>query len=89
MLRAERIRIATRGDAASGPGQRSVDGVVKEVEYLGAFIHYIVEADGGAELLVNQPNLGGGAAQRNFARGAEVTLSWADAACHRIGERSA
>jgi putative spermidine/putrescine transport system ATP-binding protein len=84
MLRAERIRIAARGEAA-GPGRRALDGVVKEVEYLGAFIHYIVEVGSGAELLVNQANLGEGAVQRNFARGAEVTLSWADSACHRIG----
>jgi putative spermidine/putrescine transport system ATP-binding protein len=88
MLRAERIRIAARGEAA-GPGRRAVNGVVKEVEYLGAFIHYIVEAGDGVALLVNQPNQGEGAAQRNFPRGAEVALSWADSACHRIGAGAA
>jgi putative spermidine/putrescine transport system ATP-binding protein len=72
MLRAERIRIEAR--RAGG-----VPGVVKEVEYLGAFIRYIVDVGEGVELLVNAP-------RRDFARGAEVTLSWPEDACHRIPE---
>jgi putative spermidine/putrescine transport system ATP-binding protein len=88
MLRAERIHIAARGDAG-GAGRRAVHGVVKEVEYMGAFIHYIVEVGGGVQLLVNHANLGDTATQRNFPRGAEVTLSWMDAACHRIGTGAA
>jgi putative spermidine/putrescine transport system ATP-binding protein len=62
---------------------------VKEVEYLGAFIRYIVELGEGTQLLVQQANLGGAAAGDGFARGTPVTLSWPDTACHRIGERSA
>ena len=88
MLRAERIRIGARGEAEGGPGRRALPGVVKEVEYLGASIRYIVDVGGGVELLVNHANLGDAAAQRNFARGAEVTLSWPESACHRIGERT-
>jgi putative spermidine/putrescine transport system ATP-binding protein len=82
MLRAERIRIEARRTAAPGNGERAVPGVVKEVEYLGPFIRYIVDAGDGVELLVN-------ATRRDLARGAEVTLSWPAAACHRIGEPSA
>ncbi len=75
MLRAERIAIEPR--RAGG-----VAGVVKEVEYLGAFIRYIVDAGDGVELLVN-------AARREFERVAEVTLSWPAEACHRIPEARA
>ena len=82
MLRAERIRIEARRAAAPGNGERAVPGVVKEVEYLGPFIRYTVDAGDGVELLVN-------AARRDFARGAEVTLAWPEAACHRIGEPAA
>jgi putative spermidine/putrescine transport system ATP-binding protein len=91
MLRAERIRIAARGDDLPGDGtaRRAVPGVVKEVEYMGAFIRYIVEVQGGVELLVNHANLGETAARRDFARGAEVILSWPDSACHRIGAGAA
>jgi putative spermidine/putrescine transport system ATP-binding protein len=86
MLRAERIRIVARGEGAGeSAARRSVPGVVKEVEYLGAFIRYIVDVGGGVELRVNHANLGETGLQRNFARGAEVTLSWPDSACHRIG----
>jgi putative spermidine/putrescine transport system ATP-binding protein len=72
MLRAERIRVEARRAGA-------VPGVVKEVEYLGAFIRYIVDVGEGVELLVS-------ASRRDFARGAEVTLSWPDDALHRIPE---
>jgi putative spermidine/putrescine transport system ATP-binding protein len=75
MLRAERIRIEAR--RAGG-----VPGVVKEVEYLGAFIRYIVDVGDGVELLVN-------AARRDFERGTPVTLSWPEGACHRIPEARA
>jgi len=90
MLRAERIRIAARGDlSGEGAQRRSAHGVVKEIEYMGAFIRYIVEVGEGIELLVNHANLGESGAQRNFDRGAEVTLSWADSACYRIAEGDA
>ncbi len=85
MLRAERIRIAARNEPGDGPGRRTVHGVVKEVEYMGSFIRYMVDVGEGVELLVNHANQGETAARRNFARGVEVTLSWPDAACHRIG----
>ncbi len=75
MLRAERIAIEPR--RAGG-----VSGVVKEVEYLGAFIRYIVDVGEGVELLVS-------AARRDFERGTEVTLTWPEAACHRIPEARA
>jgi putative spermidine/putrescine transport system ATP-binding protein len=89
MLRAERIAIAPRGGAPGVYG-RSAQGTVKEVEYLGAFIRYIVDVGEDTQLLVQQANLGGGgAASGGIARGTPVTLSWPDAACHRIGERSA
>jgi putative spermidine/putrescine transport system ATP-binding protein len=75
MLRAERIRIEPR--RAGG-----VAGLVKEVEYLGAFIRYIVDVGDGVELRVS-------ATRRDFARGAEVSLSWPEDACHRIPEARA
>ncbi|HJS37370.1 MAG TPA: ABC transporter ATP-binding protein, partial [Burkholderiales bacterium] len=77
MLRAEHIRIEARRAGAGNDGAGAVPGVVKEVEYLGAFIRYIVDAGDGVELLVN-------GARRDFALGAEVTLSWPGEACHRI-----
>ena len=88
MLRAERIAIAPLG-APPVAGQRSVPGTVKEVEYLGAFIRYIVDVGEGVELLVNHANLGEAHARRAIVRGDEVTLAWPEAACHRIGEPSA
>jgi len=81
MLRSERIRITAAGEAAAG---HSVSGVVKEIEYMGPFIRYIVAVE-GAELLVNQPNAGEASCGRAFARGSAVLLSWPESACHRIG----
>jgi len=88
MLRAERIRIA-QGDESPAEGRlRRVPGVVKEVEFMGPFIRYIVDVGEGVELIVNHSNLGTAREQRGFARGSAVTLSWPDAACHRIGAPS-
>ena len=88
MLRAERIRISG-GDESPAEGRlRRVPGVVKEVEFMGPFIRYIVDVGEGVELIVNHSNLGTAREQRGFARGTAVALSWPEAACHRIGAPS-
>lgn len=90
MLRAERIRIAARSAPAEiGSGVRRMPGVVKEVEFMGPFIRYIVDMGEGVELIVNHANLGDAARRSDYARGAEVMLSWQAAACHPIGGASA
>lgn len=73
-LRPEKIRM-TRPD---GPlGVNEMDGVIKEIAYLGDISIYHVRVTGGKTVKVTLPNLSRGAA-REFTWEDAVRLCWAD-----------
>jgi putative spermidine/putrescine transport system ATP-binding protein len=74
-IRPEKIRLAPAGRPIPD-GHDSARGVVREVVYLGAATHAIVELDGGGTLTVLQQNLEASVDQLLAFRGEDVVLSW-------------
>ena len=73
LVRPEKIRILGDGETDA----QEVEGVVREVAYLGPVTRYVVEPDGGEqELVVLQQNLDMSAARAGEARGRKVRLAW-------------
>jgi len=73
-IRPEKIRLTTAGEPAKD--HTSARGVVREVVYLGAATHAIVDLDRGGTLTVLQQNVESTADQRLAFRGEDVVLSW-------------
>jgi putative spermidine/putrescine transport system ATP-binding protein len=73
-IRPEKIRLSSAGEPA--PDHTSARGVVREVVYLGAATHAIVDLDGGGTLTVLQQNLESTVDQMLAFRGEAVVLSW-------------
>jgi putative spermidine/putrescine transport system ATP-binding protein len=71
-VRPEKIRILRDGE--SGP--RAVEGVVRDVGYLGSVTRYAVELDRGQTVIVLRQNLDTSAADALEQRGRRVRLSW-------------
>jgi putative spermidine/putrescine transport system ATP-binding protein len=72
LVRPEKIRMLGDGDSAPG----SVEGVVREVSYLGPVTRYSVELDGGQVLAVLRQNIDTSAARAREERGRRVRLAW-------------
>ena len=73
-IRPEKIRLLASGEAPA-PDAVTVNGTVREVIYMGMTTRYVVDVDGGGELLVIAQNLDSGAAQ-GITRGSAVQASW-------------
>jgi putative spermidine/putrescine transport system ATP-binding protein len=84
-IRPEKIRLAA-ADQQTEQGHGSARGVVREVVYLGAATHAIVELDGGGTLTVQQQNLEPTADQMLAFRGERVVLSWQPASVVTLAE---
>jgi len=54
----------------------SIDGVIRDVVYLGLFTRYLVEIDGGGDLVVVEQNLKTTSMDVLSARGQKVCLQW-------------
>lgn len=74
-VRPEKIHIG-EVDSPVGPGQCSALGHVREVVYLGALTRYLVDLDGGGELVVVQQNLTTSSMEALQVRGRAVRLTW-------------
>jgi putative spermidine/putrescine transport system ATP-binding protein len=74
-IRPEKIHVGPTDDAP-GTDMHTVDGVVREVVYVGLFTRYQVEIEGGSELVVVAQNLGTTSMDVLTARGQRVRLSW-------------
>ncbi|MEP9381079.1 ABC transporter ATP-binding protein [Nocardioides sp. KR10-350] len=74
VIRPERLRLAAE-DAAPGDGETAAAGVVREVVYLGASTHTVVELDAGPTLTASHPNTetADAALER---RGTRVAVVW-------------
>ena len=70
-IRPEKIRMGESGD--SGVGE---PGTVREVVYVGMVTRYLVELDGGGELVVVRQNLETSSQQALEEQGRRVRLSW-------------
>ena len=74
-IRPEKIRLSP-ADRPAPDDHASTHGVVREVVYLGAATHAIVDLEGGGTLTVLQQNLEATADQMLAFRGESVVLSW-------------
>ncbi|MDQ6709571.1 MAG: ABC transporter ATP-binding protein [Candidatus Dormibacteraeota bacterium] len=74
-VRPEKIRLGGP-DERPNPDEVSAPGTVRDVVYVGAFTRYVVDLDGGAELVVMQQNLTVSSMDVLKARGRTVRLFW-------------
>jgi len=74
-IRPEKIRLAPI-DENSGPDTFTTTGSVRDVVYLGIFTRYLVELDGGGDLVVVQQNLETTSMEVLSAKGKRVRLIW-------------
>ena len=72
MVRPERIRLLAEGQQEPG----EVQGVIREVAYLGSVTRYVVESREGETIVVVRQNLDTSAAAALGERGNSVRLSW-------------
>jgi hypothetical protein len=75
-VRPEKIALFPAG-APTGPDARGVDGVVREVAYLGMYTRYRVEAEGASYVVVD---LNRAVTRTPVAVGTAVRLEWPCAA---------
>jgi len=74
-VRPEKIQIAER-ETAVPPDMYAVDGRIRDVVYLGLYTRYLVELEGGSDLVVVQQNLATTSMDVLSARGRIVRLLW-------------
>ncbi|MEO8356073.1 MAG: ABC transporter ATP-binding protein [Chloroflexota bacterium] len=74
-VRPEKIHL---GSAEDKPAKEmvSIDGVIRDVVYLGLFTRYLVEIEGGGDLVVVQQNLKTTSMDVLSAKGQKVCLHW-------------
>jgi putative spermidine/putrescine transport system ATP-binding protein len=74
-IRPEKIHLGFDGDT-SAVGMAALDGTVREVVYLGLYTRYLVEIEGGVDLVVIEQNLKTTSMDVLSAKGQKVKLSW-------------
>jgi len=75
-IRPEKIHVGPAGEVTAG-NMYTVEGVIRDVVYLGLFTRYLVQIDGGSELVVIEQNLKSTSMDVLSARGQRVRLAWA------------
>ena len=83
-IRPEKIHLGPPNEQV-GKDMVSVQGVVRDVVYLGLFTRYLVEIDGGGDLVVIQQNLKSTSMDVLSARGQKVQLQWHKDHISRVG----
>jgi putative spermidine/putrescine transport system ATP-binding protein len=83
-IRPEKIHLGSAKDQPVS-GMMSVDGVVRDVIYLGLYTRYLVETDGGVDLVVVEQNLKTTSMDVLSAKGQKVRLSWHPDHISRVG----
>jgi putative spermidine/putrescine transport system ATP-binding protein len=74
-IRPEKIHLGS-GNEMPQRDMISVDGVVRDVVYLGLFTRYLVEIEGGVDLVVIEQNLKTTSMDVLSVKGKKVRLSW-------------
>jgi putative spermidine/putrescine transport system ATP-binding protein len=83
-IRPEKIHLdATRSEP--GEDMLCIDGLVRDVVYLGLFTRYLVEIEGGADLVVVEQNLKTTSMDVLAAKGQRVRLHWHKDHINRVG----
>ncbi len=75
-VRPERIQMLPVGSPTL-PGARAVQGVIKDIVYLGMNTRYLIEIEGGMMVIVIQQNRDSGHLGAHSSRGEPVLLAWA------------
>ncbi len=83
-VRPEKIHLRTPTDKPD-KDMLSIDGVVRDVLYLGLFTRYLVEADGGIDLVVAEQNLKTTSMDVLSVKGQKVRLTWHKDHISRVG----
>ncbi len=74
-IRPEKIQLGSDGDTLS-ENAISIDGIVRDVVYLGLFTRYLVEIEGGIDLVVVEQNLKTTSMDVLKIKGQKVRLQW-------------
>lgn len=83
-IRPEKIHLGSVRDK-SAEDMVSIDGVVRDVIYLGLYTRYLVEIEGGGDLVVIEQNLKTTSMEVLSAKGQKVKLSWQKDHISRVG----
>jgi putative spermidine/putrescine transport system ATP-binding protein len=83
-VRPEKIRLSEAGTSPN-PGEHAVDGVVREVIYVGSATRYLVDLSVGGQLAALEQNVDRPRADADELRGRPVTLVWSREFETRIG----
>lgn len=83
-VRPEKIYLSFANDN-SRDDMLSVNGVVRDVVYLGLFTRYLVEIEGGGDLVVVEQNLKTTSMDVLSAKGQKVTMQWHKDHMSRVG----
>lgn len=83
-IRPEKIHLGFDNNA-SNQGMLSIEGVVRDVVYLGLFTRYLVAIDGGNDLVVVEQNLKTTSMDVLSAKGQKVRLQWNQQHMSRVG----
>lgn len=83
-VRPEKIYLGSPDQPVS-PDKYSVDGWVRDVIYLGLYTRYLVEMDGGGDLVVIEQNLKSTSMDVLKVKGQRVRLSWNKEHISRVG----
>ncbi len=83
-IRPEKIHLGS-ADGKLDTDMLSIDGVVRDVVYLGLFTRYLVEIEGGNDLVVVEQNLKTTSMDVLSAKGQKVRLYWHKDHISRVG----
>ena len=83
-IRPEKIHLANPADK-TGAGTIVVDGRVRDIVYLGLYTRYLVELEGGGDLVVVEQNLKTTSMDVLTLKGQRVRLSWKKEHMRQIG----
>ena len=83
-VRPEKVHLGSVTDTPDND-MISIDGVVRDVIYLGLFTRYLVEAEGGIDLVVVEQNLKTTSMDVLSAKGQKVRLHWHKDHMNRVG----
>jgi putative spermidine/putrescine transport system ATP-binding protein len=83
-VRPEKIHLGNAGDKVE-KDMVSIDGVIRDVVYLGLFTRYLVEIEGGGDLVVVEQNLKTTSMDVLSAKAQKVRLQWHKDHISRVG----
>ena len=83
-VRPEKIHMSSANGKVD-EGMVSINGTIRDVVYLGLFTRYLVEIEGGSDLVVVEQNLKTTSMDVLSARGQKVCLSWHKDHISRVG----